>query len=194
MTEPVLEKQKSLAVYIASTATEDEKAALRLWIEAMTKLRASDELALFKVKKAIEITVASDALPRWIVRIGLELTPVALTELMHELSEISKTSLPSTEKVSRATSLVWDKAKLIAWDDRGFATKVAMIAAIAGIVTFGSQGAGIAALGGAISVPLWILFGAGGAFLALLYQEISGREIPDKAKTTYRTIDAEKEE
>lgn len=194
MTEPVPEKQKSLAVRIASTATESEKVALKSWIEGMIKLRDSEESALVKVQKSIEMTATSGALLRLIELIGRELTPTAVTELMAGLSEINNGSLPIPEKLSRATSLVWEKSKLVAWDDRGLAARVGMIAAIAGIVTFGSQGAGIAALGGAIGVPLWVIFGAGGAFLALLYQEITGKEISGTTKATYRVIDAEKEE
>ena len=34
------------------------------------------------------------------------------------------------------------------------------------------QGAVIVALGGAIGVPLWVVFGAGGAFAGLLIEEI----------------------
>ena len=194
MTEPVPEKQKSLAVRIASTATESEKVALKSWIEGMIKLRDSEESALVKIQKSIEMTATSGALLRLIELIGRELTPTAVTELMAGLSEINNGSLPIPEKISRATSLVWEKSKLVAWDDRGLAARVGMIAAIAGIVTFGSQGAGIAALGGAIGVPLWVIFGAGGAFLALLYQEITGKEIGGTTKATYRVIDAEKEE
>jgi len=194
MTEPVPEKQKSLAVRIASTATESEKVALKSWIEGMIRLRDSEESALVKIQKSIEMTATSGALLRLIELIGRELTPTAVTELMAGLSEINNGSLPIPEKISRATSLVWEKSKLVAWDDRGLAARVGMIAAIAGIVTFGSQGAGIAALGGAIGVPLWVIFGAGGAFLALLYQEITGKEIGGTTKATYRVIDAEKEE
>lgn len=180
MIDPVSEKQKSFAVRIASAATESEKVALKSWIEEMIKLRDSDESALVKVKKSIEITGASGALLTVIESIGRELTPAALTQLVEGLSEIKNANMPTPEKLSRAASLVWEKSKLVAWDDRGLAARVGMIAAIAGIVTFGSQGAGIAALGGAIGVPLWVVFGAGGAFLALLYQEITGKEIGGK--------------
>ena len=50
-----------------------------------------------------------------------------------------------------------------------------------GLVLFGTQGAGIAALGAAIGVPLWIVFGAGAAFLGVLYEEIT-RKTADKTE------------
>lgn len=59
--------------------------------------------------------------------------------------------------------------------DRGLKSKWGLSAAGAAAVAFGTQGAGIAALGGAIRVPLWLVFGAGGAFLAMLYQELQAK-------------------
>ena len=58
------------------------------------------------------------------------------------------------------------------------------------IALFGGQGAGIAALGAAIGVPLWVVFGAGAAFAGVLYEEITGKR--SSTKTTYTVIDAER--
>jgi hypothetical protein len=80
--------------------------------------------------------------------------------------------------------------KRIGWDERGIKARGAIVGAAIGLLAFGSQGAGIAALGTAIGVPLWVVFGAGGAFLALLYEELTGR----KPRTTYTVIDAEKKD
>ena len=52
------------------------------------------------------------------------------------------------------------------------------------------QGAGIAALGTAIGVPLWVVFGAGAAFLGEIYERFTGRRRPE---TTYTVIDAKRE-
>lgn len=46
---------------------------------------------------------------------------------------------------------------------------------------FSGQGAGIAALGGAIGVPLWVVFGAGGAFVGVFIDEAK-RRVDDKTK------------
>ena len=44
-----------------------------------------------------------------------------------------------------------------------------------GIALFGSQSAGIAALGTAIGVPLWVVLGAGAAFANSLIEELKRR-------------------
>ena len=60
-----------------------------------------------------------------------------------------------------------------AWTDRSWAARIGLsAAAIASILTAG-QGAGIALLGTAVGVPLWIVFGAGGAFAGELLDEIA---------------------
>jgi hypothetical protein len=56
----------------------------------------------------------------------------------------------------------------------------------------GGQGAGVAALGTAVGVPLWVVFGAGATFLGVLYEEIT-RKKPNKS-TSYQVIDAERED
>jgi hypothetical protein len=59
--------------------------------------------------------------------------------------------------------------KRVGWDERGLPERIALsAAATAAALIFSGQGAGIAALGGAIGVPLWVVFGAGGAFIGVL--------------------------
>ena len=70
--------------------------------------------------------------------------------------------------------------------------KLGLGGAAVGLAVFGGQGAGIAALGTAIGVPLWVVFGAGAAFLGVLYEEIADKK-PDR-RTTYRVMDADKED
>jgi hypothetical protein len=88
---------------------------------------------------------------------------------------------------------VADEAKRLAWDDRGLKARSALVASTAALMTFGGQGAGIAALGGAIGVPLWVVFGAGGAFAASLYEEATVALGKNQPRTTYsKFIEAEK--
>lgn len=70
------------------------------------------------------------------------------------------------------------ETKRVAWDDRGVKAKLGLSGAAAGIILLGGQSAGIAALGTAIGVPLWVVIGAGGAFVGMLYEEITGRKRP----------------
>ena len=72
--------------------------------------------------------------------------------------------------------LVGSEMRRLAWDERGLKWRTGFIIAIAGGVLTGGQGAGIAALGGAIGVPLWLVLGAGGSFLAMLYEELFTKE------------------
>ena len=51
MTDPSPDKQKQLAVRIASTANATEKEALRLWIERLLEIKASDLPAAQKAKQ-----------------------------------------------------------------------------------------------------------------------------------------------
>jgi hypothetical protein len=68
--------------------------------------------------------------------------------------------------------LLATELKRLGWNERGLKWRVGFIAAVITAVVTGGQGAGIAALGGAIGVPLWLVLGAGGAFLAMLYEEL----------------------
>lgn len=71
--------------------------------------------------------------------------------------------------------------KRVGWDERGLPERLALSVAAAAALMFSGQGAGIAALGGAIGVPLWVVFGAGGAFVGVLIDE-ARRRIDDEAK------------
>ena len=112
----------------------------------------------------------------------------ALLEWAQQLLAISHSQAGALSKARQAfgatltREVAWPVSKLLAaeiqrlaWNDRGLKSKWALSAAGAAAVAFGTQGAGIAALGGAIGVPLWLVFGAGGAFLAMLYQELQAK-------------------
>lgn len=155
MSDSSPEKRRQLAVRIASTANASEKEAIRLWIERLLEIKASNLPAMQKAKQAVLVTGASNVV------------------------------LPTVKMIARET-------KRLAWDDRGLKGRLGVGGAAVGLALFGGQGAGIAALGTAIGVPLWVVFGAGAAFLGVLYEEITGKK-PD-SKTTYRVIDAERED
>lgn len=60
----------------------------------------------------------------------------------------------------------------VAWRDRAWAARLGLGAAAVAALAYGGQGAGIAALGGAVGVPLWIVLGGGGAFAGMLVDEL----------------------
>jgi hypothetical protein len=70
------------------------------------------------------------------------------------------------------TVLIAKESKRICWDERSWPSRLALSGLAVGVVVFGGEGAGIAAGGTAIGVPLWIVLGAGGAFAGALLEEI----------------------
>lgn len=70
--------------------------------------------------------------------------------------------------------------KDLAWDDRSWSGRLGIGTATVAALAVGGQGAGIAALGGAVGVPLWIVLGAGGSFAGMLIDELSGA-MPERA-------------
>jgi len=107
---------------------------------------------------------------------------------IERLLEVRHSNLSAAQKVRQAIALstrsavvlsavkiIARQAKHILWSDRSTKGRLGIGAATLGFAAFGGQSAGIAALGTAVAVPLWVLFGAGAAFLGVLYEEITGK-------------------
>ena len=184
-------KQKQIAKQIASRIDERQRDVLSKWIEQMLELKGARLPAIQKARRAIALTAESKFLISTATLIADVVTPAELRVLTAKLVEIHSSQLTLGTKVAQASSVISKSLKGAAWDNRGLPARIALSGAIAAAVFFGGQGAGIAALGTAIGVPLWVVFGAGGAFLGVLYEEIVGKKTG--AKTTYRVIDAEAE-
>lgn len=60
----------------------------------------------------------------------------------------------------------------VTWKDRSWAARLGLSGATAAALASAGQGAGIAALGTAVGVPLWLVLGAGGTFLGTLIDEL----------------------
>lgn len=147
--------QRQLAAKIAASANTEEKEAMRLWIDRLLVVRASELSNLQKAKLALAVT-----------------------------SE-SKVVLPTVKIIGR-------EAKRLAWDERSIKARFGIGGTVLAAAVFGGEGAGIAALGTAVGVPLWVIFGAGATFLGVLYEEITGKKVD--SKTTYTVIDAERKD
>ena len=93
---------------------------------------------------------------------GSKLTKARLSTILTLRSEVI---WPTVKTLARET-------KRHAWDERKVSTRFAAAGALGGAIMFGSSGAGIAALGTAIGVPLWIVTGAGLGFAGALLEEI----------------------
>ena len=82
--------------------------------------------------------------------------------------------------------VVLHRLKRLGWDERSWKARLGIGTAIATVAVFGGQGAGIAALGTAIGVPLWIVFGAGGTFAGLLIDELEEAIRKSRDGTTHQ--------
>jgi hypothetical protein len=127
-------------------------------------------------KRAVASRVASTA---------SEVEREALLFWMVRLIQIRESSLSGVHKAKQALQLtskskvVWPVVKILSqevkrlgWDERGTKSRFGMVGAGLGLAIFGSQGAGIAALGTAIGVPLWVVLGAGAYFAPVLIDEL----------------------
>jgi hypothetical protein len=104
---------------------------------------------------------------------------------LQELKALRDRDLSFREKAIAVARLthdrrgVWPLVKITAstlrkhgWTDRSWKARLSVGAAVATLASVGSAGAGIAALGGAIGVPLWLVFGAGGILAGTLIDEL----------------------
>jgi hypothetical protein len=85
------------------------------------------------------------------------------------------------------------QVKKFGWDNRSVSQRLGIGAAGTALALFGPAQAGVAALGGAVAVPLWIVFGAGAMFARHLYEEI-GPQQSKGSGASYTVIDAERDD
>lgn len=128
-------ERRAIATRVASSASEQEREALLLWMVQLLQVRDSSLSPVQKAKQAVVLTSRSKVV--W---------PMVKL-LAHEV-------------------------KRVGWDERGTKSRFGIAGAGIGLALFGTQGAGIAALGGAIGVPLWIVLGAGAYFAPVLVDEL----------------------
>lgn len=118
-----------------------------------------------------------------------ELERELLFNWAQQLVAIRESQLPTTEKAKAAISITIDskaiwpflktlggEIKRLGWDERSVPARIGLGAAAFALLLPGKGAAGIAALGGAIGVPLWIVFGAGGAFAGVIIEEINKKK------------------
>jgi hypothetical protein len=114
----------------------------------------------------------------------------ALKAWVSGLLEIRDSDLSPLQKSKSAVSLtvshkiLWPVVKIISkaiktqlWDRSTPTLRFGMKAAAVSVALFGGGAAGIAALGGAIAVPLWVVIGGGAMFARTLYEELTKREL-----------------
>lgn len=97
-----------------------------------------------------------------------------------------------TRSVVSALSRIGGPLKDLAWDDRTWASRFGLSAAAVAALTTTGQGAGIALLGTAIGVPLWVVIGAGGSFAGILIDELTAAR--DKNRVAMPDLEDEEPE
>lgn len=110
-------EQRTVAIRVSESASEQEREALLLWMLQLVHIHDSGASTLQKAKQALQVTSQSKVV--W---------PVV--------------------------KILAQEVKRLGWDERGTKSRFGIIGSGAGLVLFGTQGAGIAALGTAIGVPL----------------------------------------
>jgi len=121
-----------------------------------------------------------------------------------QLIGIRDSNLTSTEKAKAAISATIEskaiypfiktigrEIKRLGWDERSLPARIGLSAAAFAAVLLSGKGAGIAALGGAIGVPLWVVFGAGGAFAGVIIEEVERQRGREPPRSEPRVIDGE---
>jgi len=144
----------------------------------------------------LAVIIADNASPD--ERIALRVWASKLLDIRHgNLSALQKAKAGIATTI--ASKVIWPTLKIVArktkdigWDSRSRTARLGIGGVAAGIALFGGQSAGIAALGTAIGVPLWVVLGAGASFANVLIEEVTRRSPHGSTTASYTTIDAER--
>jgi len=110
----------------------------------------------------------------------------AISVWASRLLELRNAGLPHMQKARQAISItttskiLWPTVKIVGhelkrlgWSERSWGARLGGMGAVVGATAFGGQAAGVAALGTAIGVPLWVVLGSGAAFAGVLIEEFT---------------------
>ncbi|TAX37067.1 hypothetical protein LZK82_02900 [Rhizobium leguminosarum] len=133
----------------------------------------------------------ADALRDW-ARLLINLREEDISTAAKTRKAISLTA--SSKVILPAMKIISVQAKRHGWDNRTSTQRLGIAAAAGAFAVFPGANAGIAALGGAVGVPLWMVFGGGSMFLKFLYDELMKRPDEPSSEASYKVIDAEKQD
>ncbi|MGZ2421229.1 hypothetical protein [Rhizobium laguerreae] len=133
----------------------------------------------------------ADALRDW-ARLLIDLKDEKISAAAKARKAISLTA--SSKVILPAMKIISGQAKKHGWDNRTSTQRLGIAAAAGAFALFPGANAGIAALGGAVGVPLWMVFGGGSMFLKVLYDELAKRPEEQASGVSYKVIDAEKQD
>lgn len=129
-----------------------------------------------------------EAIKTWAGKL-LEIRASSMSKLAKAKAAVSLTA--SSKVVWPVAKMVAKEAKRIGWDDRSKTARLGLGGAAVGAAVFGGKSAGIAALGTAVGVPLWVVLGAGASFANVLIEEVTRRKTKIDG-ASYTVIDAER--
>ncbi|MGO8189490.1 hypothetical protein [Rhizobium leguminosarum] len=148
--------------------------------------------------KQLAITIAgsasrteADALRDW-ARLLIDLKYENISTAAKARKAISLTA--SSKVILPAMKIISAQAKKHGWDNRTSTQRLGIAAATGAVALFPGANAGIAALGGAVGVPLWMVFGGGSMFLKVLYDELTKGTDEQDSEASYKVIDAKKQD
>ena len=151
------ESQRQLVSRIVTDIDDSTRAVVLDWATKLLEIRNSNLPVIVKARRALSTSTRKEVF-------------VSATELIYR----------------KVKPLIRD-VKRHGWDERGIAGRFTIGGIVLGATAFSGQGAGLAALGSAIGLPLWFVLGAGGAFLGTLVEELSRKGPPT---TDYSEIEA----
>ncbi|WP_336810715.1 hypothetical protein [Bosea sp. MMO-172] len=150
------------------------------------KLSKQRQVAAFVAEAATPSDL--DAIRTWAGKL-LDIRASSTSKLAKAKAAVSLTA--SSKVVWPVAKMVAKEAKRIGWDDRSKTARLGLGGAAVGAAVFGGKSAGIAALGTAVGVPLWVVLGAGASFANVLIEEVTRRKTKIDG-ASYTVIDAER--
>jgi hypothetical protein len=140
--------------------------------EEVTQNNQMHSMALAIVESATN--VERDAILDWATSL-LDIRNSDLAKIEKTKQSIMITS--NKQLIIPIVKMLYKMIKATIWDKRTTKSRLGIIGMTAGVTFFSGQSAGIAALGGAVGVPLWIVFGAGGTFAGYVIEEIKRKNM-----------------
>ncbi|MBB4216258.1 hypothetical protein FHT79_003445 [Rhizobium sp. BK212] len=144
-------------------------------------------IAIAKSATRSEAEALRDWARQLIKLIEEDISTVARARKAISLTASSSVLLPAMRIISA-------RAKKHSWDNRTSTQRLGIAAAVGAFAMFPGANAGIAALGGAVGVPLWMVFGGGSMFLKVLYDELTKGADEPSSEASYKVIDAKKQD
>lgn len=124
----------------------------------------------------------------------------------NSLIEIRNSDLTKTKKMKKAIKITYKskvilsiltkitkKLKKAGWDERSWRARAGLGTVLITLITVGNATGGLAFFGGAVAVPMWVLFGGGATVLTVVIEEFLSKPTSHE-ETSYTVINAKKED